>query len=209
MHELPDFVPAFSHHLEPMARDGSQFAPTLVQPYIDAGSRWTDPLNRSNSVFIVRHILTNAHYEVQRDPPQRRRGRHRSKTLTAPQRYRFRPVIFQSQQTISSRHNPATSRRELKSRVLGTRAQKRPSRMTHCRAGSMGYINSLALYWERPTNTLLHSRRTEPARRIRQWLLPEPHRTWTWSVSFELLAPRQPPRLQGKPALSSNPLIRQ
>src|SRR5216684_7030664 len=37
MQELPDFVPAFSHHLKPLMRDGSQFACMLFHPRIDGG----------------------------------------------------------------------------------------------------------------------------------------------------------------------------
>src|SRR5713226_5088167 len=37
MQKLPDFVPAFSHHLKPLARDGSQFTSTLIHPHIDGG----------------------------------------------------------------------------------------------------------------------------------------------------------------------------
>src|SRR2546421_10940907 len=35
MQKLPDFVPAFSHHLKPPMRDGSQFTCMLLQPSID------------------------------------------------------------------------------------------------------------------------------------------------------------------------------
>jgi hypothetical protein len=35
MQELPDFVPAFSHHLKPLVRDGSQFTRMLFHPRID------------------------------------------------------------------------------------------------------------------------------------------------------------------------------
>jgi hypothetical protein len=38
MQELPDFVPAFSHHAKPVMRDGSQFACMLAHPSIDGGS---------------------------------------------------------------------------------------------------------------------------------------------------------------------------
>src|SRR6266849_8365795 len=38
MQELPDFVPAFSHHLKPLMRDGSQFTGMLFHPRIDGGS---------------------------------------------------------------------------------------------------------------------------------------------------------------------------
>src|SRR3984893_651033 len=37
MQELPDFVPASSHHLKPLMRDGSQFACMLLPPRIDGG----------------------------------------------------------------------------------------------------------------------------------------------------------------------------
>src|SRR5271165_2684946 len=37
MQKLPDFVPAFSHHLKPLMRDGSQFTGMLFHPCIDGG----------------------------------------------------------------------------------------------------------------------------------------------------------------------------
>src|SRR2546426_12133185 len=37
MQYLPDFVPAFSHHLKPLMRDGSQFTSMLIHPRIDGG----------------------------------------------------------------------------------------------------------------------------------------------------------------------------
>src|SRR5258706_8299700 len=37
MQKLPDFVPAFSHHLKPLVRDGSQPTCTLFHPRIDGG----------------------------------------------------------------------------------------------------------------------------------------------------------------------------
>jgi hypothetical protein len=37
MQELPDFVPAISHHLKPLMRDSSQFTCMLVHPRIDGG----------------------------------------------------------------------------------------------------------------------------------------------------------------------------
>src|SRR5258707_5446214 len=39
MQELPDFVPAFSHHATPVMRDGCQFTCMLSHPSIDGGSR--------------------------------------------------------------------------------------------------------------------------------------------------------------------------
>src|SRR6266567_9118463 len=37
MQKLPDFVPAFSHRLKPLMRDGSQFARMLFHPRVDGG----------------------------------------------------------------------------------------------------------------------------------------------------------------------------
>src|SRR5258708_221101 len=37
MQKLPDFVPAFSHHLKPLMRDGTQFTSMLFHPRIDGG----------------------------------------------------------------------------------------------------------------------------------------------------------------------------
>src|SRR5882762_3676812 len=37
MQKLPAFVPAFSHHLKPLVRDGSQFTGVLFHPRIDGG----------------------------------------------------------------------------------------------------------------------------------------------------------------------------
>src|SRR5438046_1732949 len=37
MQKFPDFVPAFSHHLKPLMRDGSQFTCMLFHPRIKGG----------------------------------------------------------------------------------------------------------------------------------------------------------------------------
>jgi len=37
MQKLPDFVPALSHRLKPLVRDGSQFTGMLFHPRIDGG----------------------------------------------------------------------------------------------------------------------------------------------------------------------------
>jgi hypothetical protein len=37
MQKLPDFVPALSHHLKPLVRDGSQFTRMLFHPRFDSG----------------------------------------------------------------------------------------------------------------------------------------------------------------------------
>src|SRR6202048_5538411 len=43
MQKFPDFVPAFSHHLKPLIRHGSQFTCMLLHPRIDGGI----PLDRA------------------------------------------------------------------------------------------------------------------------------------------------------------------
>src|ERR1700694_1574288 len=53
MQKLPDFVPAFSHHLKPLTRDGSQSTCMLFHPRIDGRIPLAAPLNRSNSGLIV------------------------------------------------------------------------------------------------------------------------------------------------------------
>ena len=37
MQKLPNFIPAFSHHLKPLTRDGSQFTRVLFHPHTDSG----------------------------------------------------------------------------------------------------------------------------------------------------------------------------
>src|SRR6476469_7592001 len=37
MQDLPDFVPAFSHHLKPLTRDAPQFTSVLFHPRFDGG----------------------------------------------------------------------------------------------------------------------------------------------------------------------------
>jgi hypothetical protein len=37
MQKLPDFVPALSHHLKPLLRDGSQFTRMLFHPRFNGG----------------------------------------------------------------------------------------------------------------------------------------------------------------------------
>ena len=39
MQELPDFVPALSHHFKPLTCDGFQFTYVLFHPRIDGGKR--------------------------------------------------------------------------------------------------------------------------------------------------------------------------
>src|ERR1700676_1101184 len=50
MQELPNFVPAFSHYLKPLMRDGSQFTCVLLRPRIDGGI----PLDSSDESQQIR-----------------------------------------------------------------------------------------------------------------------------------------------------------
>src|SRR5260370_32140260 len=52
MQELPDFVPAFSHHFKPVTRDGPQFTCMLVHPRIDSGISLNSAVE-SHSALIV------------------------------------------------------------------------------------------------------------------------------------------------------------
>src|SRR6267378_3298332 len=56
MQKLPDFVPAFSHHLKPLMRDGSQFTGMLFHPRIDGGI----PLDSAveSQQFCSHHLST-------------------------------------------------------------------------------------------------------------------------------------------------------
>src|ERR1700756_1175541 len=56
MQKLADFVPAFSHHLKPLMRDGSQFTGMLFHPRIDGGI----PLDSAveSQQFCSHHLST-------------------------------------------------------------------------------------------------------------------------------------------------------
>src|SRR6185503_4664161 len=51
MEKLPDFVPAFSHHLKPLMRDGSQFTGMLVHPHINGGISLDSPIESQQFRF--------------------------------------------------------------------------------------------------------------------------------------------------------------
>src|SRR5712671_5306972 len=54
MQKLPDFVAAFSHHLKPLMRDGSQFTGMLFHPHIDGGIP-LDSAVESQQILSHRH----------------------------------------------------------------------------------------------------------------------------------------------------------
>jgi hypothetical protein len=64
MQELPNFVSAFSHHLKPLTRDGSQFTCMLFHPRIDGGIPLDSPVesqkfgSHHRSTFGFRSIVT-------------------------------------------------------------------------------------------------------------------------------------------------------
>src|SRR5712671_3543414 len=51
MQKLADFVAAFSHHLKPLMRDGSQFTGTLFHPRIDGGIPLDSPIESQQFRF--------------------------------------------------------------------------------------------------------------------------------------------------------------
>ena len=57
MQKLPDFVPAFSHHLEPLMRDGSQFTAMLFHPRIDGGVSLDSAVESQQFCFHRRSTL--------------------------------------------------------------------------------------------------------------------------------------------------------
>src|SRR5689334_4905672 len=59
MQKLSDFVPAFSHHLKPPMRDGSQFARMLLHPCIDGGIA-LDPAVQSKQFRSDHHDVLRA-----------------------------------------------------------------------------------------------------------------------------------------------------
>src|SRR6266849_658247 len=64
MQDLPHFVPAFSHHLKPVMRDGSQFTCMLFHPRIDGGIALDSAVEsqqfRSHSRSTSRSATTNS-----------------------------------------------------------------------------------------------------------------------------------------------------
>src|SRR5260370_8380433 len=59
MQKLPDFVRAFSHHLKPLLRDGSQFTCMLFHPRIDGGIPLDSPVE-SQQFHSHRHGVLRA-----------------------------------------------------------------------------------------------------------------------------------------------------
>ena len=57
MQYLPDFVPAFSHHVKPLMRDGSQFTPILFHPRIDGGVAFNCAVESQQFRFHRRSIF--------------------------------------------------------------------------------------------------------------------------------------------------------
>src|SRR5882724_7921855 len=58
MQKLPDFVAAFSHHLKPPMRDGSQFTGMLFHPRIDGGIPQGSAVESQQ--FCSHHLSTSA-----------------------------------------------------------------------------------------------------------------------------------------------------
>jgi hypothetical protein len=64
MQKLSDFVPAFSHHFKPLARDGSQFTSMLFHPRIDGGIPLDSTVEsqqfRPLSLHLLHRVLTRS-----------------------------------------------------------------------------------------------------------------------------------------------------
>jgi len=62
MQKLPDFVPAFSHHLKPLMRDGSQFTCMLFHPRIDGGIALDCPVESQQLlIFLLSKYVVSWH----------------------------------------------------------------------------------------------------------------------------------------------------
>src|SRR6202163_2609669 len=61
MQKFPDFVPAFSHHVKPLVRDGSQFTCMFFHPRIDGGIPLDSTVEsqqfRSLSLHLLHRVL--------------------------------------------------------------------------------------------------------------------------------------------------------
>src|SRR3981189_809181 len=73
MQKLPDFVPAFSHHLKPLMRDGSQFTSMLFHPRLDGGIAF-DSSVESQQLPFVGHIPRRTRSDVSFHSANRSRG---------------------------------------------------------------------------------------------------------------------------------------
>src|SRR5205809_7799661 len=60
MQKFPDFVPAFSHHLKPLMRDGSQSTCMLFHPCIDGGIALDSAVESQQFRFHRRSTSTSA-----------------------------------------------------------------------------------------------------------------------------------------------------
>src|ERR1700704_1035435 len=82
MQKLPDFVPAFSHHLKPLMRDGSQFTCMLFHPRIDGGIPFDSAVesqqfrSHHRSTFFFRDLRLGSLHEKAADLscPEERKG---------------------------------------------------------------------------------------------------------------------------------------
>src|SRR6266404_1978307 len=79
MQKLPDFVPASSHHLKPLLRDGSQFTCMLLHPRIDGGTPLDSAVksqqcrSHRRSTFFFRDLRLRSLQREGRVPEERKR----------------------------------------------------------------------------------------------------------------------------------------
>src|SRR5689334_19899669 len=59
MQELPDFVPALSHHFKPVMRDGTQFTGMLIHPRVDGGIPLNSAVESQQSRGLHRFQLSS------------------------------------------------------------------------------------------------------------------------------------------------------
>src|SRR5437762_11497084 len=104
MQKLSNFVPAFSHHLKPVTRNGSQFTGVLLQPCIDGGipldsaieSQQFRSHRRSTFCFLGLRPMVAWHAYTRRPPACRDRRNEKGRSSVAPSRLRIVRVLSAS-----------------------------------------------------------------------------------------------------------------
>jgi hypothetical protein len=90
MQKLPDLVPAFSHHVKPLVRDGSQFARMLFHPRIDGAIPLDGAVEsqqfRSPSLHVLYVLARLARYSSGQPKPSTVTPRRRSASIASMRR---------------------------------------------------------------------------------------------------------------------------
>jgi len=94
MQKLSDFVPAISHDVKPLMRDGCQFTCMLFHPRIDGGIPLDSPVESQQFRSLSLHLLhrvpyvlaSTARYSSGQPKPSTVTPRHRSASMASMRR---------------------------------------------------------------------------------------------------------------------------